>query len=176
ASRSRLLTSPATGLEHRIRVDGRLFARPARAGTPGERFRVQGVTYGPFAPNEAGEPFPDVARVREDFIRMRDIGINSVRTYHVPPEWFFRAADEQGMAVFVDVPWAKHVCFLESKQARREARQAIRLAAERGRGHPCILAYSIGNESPPNIVRWLGARHGGGFLAELADVGRRHGP
>src|SRR5262245_29765809 len=176
AGRSILPNSPATVLEHRIRVDGRLFARPARAGIPGERFRVQGVTYGPFAPNEAGEPFPDAARVREDFIRMRDIGINSVRTYHVPPEWFFRAADEQEMAVFVDVPWAKHVCFLESEQARREARQAVRLAAERGRRHPCVLAYSIGNEVPPNIVRWLGTRRVERFLAELADVTRQADP
>ncbi|HKB41936.1 MAG TPA: glycosyltransferase, partial [Gemmataceae bacterium] len=176
AGRSILPNSPATVLEHRIRVDGRLLARPARAGIPGERFRVQGVTYGPFAPNEAGEPFPDAARVREDFIRMRDIGINSVRTYHVPPEWFFRAADEQEMAVFVDVPWAKHVCFLESEQARREARQAVRLAAERGRRHPCVLAYSIGNEVPPSVVRWHGARRVQRFLAGLADAARQADP
>src|SRR6266545_722207 len=139
-------STPAVRSEQRVRVEGKLLVQPARGGTPGRRFRVQGVTYGPFGPNGAGEPFPDADRVAKDFALMRGIGINSVRTYHVPPEWLFRVADEEGMAVFVDVPWAKHVCFLESEQARREARQGVRLAAERGGRHPCVLAYSIGNE------------------------------
>src|SRR6516225_5096892 len=164
------------GLGNRVRVDGRFFARAAREDAPGWQFRVRGVTYGPFAPNGAGEPFPAPDRVGEDFARMRDAGINSVRTYHVPPEWLLRAADELGLAVFVDVPWAKHLCFLESDQARRDARKAVRLAVERGRGHPCVLAYSIGNEIPPNIVRWLGASRVERFLAELADVVRQADP
>src|SRR5262245_8072609 len=78
---------PASGPEHRVQVDGRLFARA------GQRFRIQGVTYGPFAPNGAGEPFPDAGRVAEDFVLMRGVGINSVRTYHVPPEWLLQMAD-----------------------------------------------------------------------------------
>ena len=79
-------------------------------------------------------------------------------------------------ARIVDVPWAKHLCFLESEQARREARQAVRLAAERGWRHPCVLAYSIGNEIPPNIVRWHGRRRVERFLAELQDVARQADP
>src|SRR5205823_978672 len=114
--------TPAVGSDHRVRVEGRLLARAGR------RFRVQGVTYGPFRSNGAGEPFPDANRVAEDFALMRGVGINSVRTYHVPPEWLLRVADEEGMAVFIDVPWAKHVCFLESDRAQSEARQTVRLA------------------------------------------------
>jgi GT2 family glycosyltransferase len=151
-------------------VDGLRFARA------GQRLRVRGVTYGPFAPNSAGEPFPDPDRVGEDFALMRAAGINSIRTYHVPPEWLLRLADEHGMTVFIDVPWAKHLCFLESDQARRDARQAVRRAAERGRDHPCVLAYSIGNEIPPNIVRWLGAGRVERFLAELRDVAKQTDP
>jgi GT2 family glycosyltransferase len=112
----------------------------------------------------------------KDFARMRDIGINAVRTYHVPPESFLRLGDEHGMAVLIDVPWAKHLCFLDSRQAREGARQAVRRAAGRGRGHPCVLAYSIGNEVPPAIVRWHGARRVERFLAELADVARQADP
>src|SRR5437660_1015199 len=92
--------TPAVGAEHRVGVEGRLLARAGR------RFRVQGVTYGPFGSNGAGEPFPDAIRVAEDFALMRGVGINSVRTYHVPPEWLLRVADEQDVGVFVDVPWA----------------------------------------------------------------------
>jgi GT2 family glycosyltransferase len=154
----------------RVRVDGKRLARA------GQRLRVRGVTYGPFALNALGEPFPEPERVREDFAGMRAAGINSVRTYHLPPEWFLVLADEEWMTVFIDIPWAKHLCFLDSRQVQEEARQAIRRAVLRGRAHPCVLAYSIGNEVPPSTVRWFGARRVERFLAELADVSRQTDP
>jgi hypothetical protein len=40
-----------------IRVDGKWFARAAG------RLRVRGVTYGPFAPDDKGDPFPAPDRV-----------------------------------------------------------------------------------------------------------------
>lgn len=154
----------------RVCVQGKLLGRGP------QRHRVHGVTYGPFAPNSAGEPLPVAARVAQDFARMRDVGINSVRTYHAPPEWLLSLADEHELTVFIDVPWAKHVCFLESAEARRDARAAVRQVAERGRRHGSVLAYSIGNEIPPNIVRWLGARRVERFLAELRDVAKQADP
>jgi GT2 family glycosyltransferase len=175
--RVRTSVAPGDGLHRngsvpraRASVDGKFLARGGR------RLRVRGVTYGPFAPGAGGEPFPPPDRVVEDFARMRAVGINAVRTYHLPPEWFLRLADERDMLVFIDVPWAKHLCFLESKQARAGAREAVRRAAARGREHPCVLAYSIGNEMPPGIVRWHGARRVERFLAELRDVARQADP
>jgi hypothetical protein len=107
---------------------------------------------------------------------MRAAGINSVRTYHVPPEWLLYRADEQGIGVLVDAPWSKHLCFLDSSTARNEARRLVRQVAQRGKSHPCILAYSIGNEIPPNIVRWHGARRVQRFLAELMDTAKQADP
>src|SRR2546421_9616625 len=72
----------------RVRVDGKFLTRGSL------RFRAQGVTYGPFAPNAAGEPFPSPSQSRDDFARMAAAGVNSVRTYHVPPEWFLAEADQ----------------------------------------------------------------------------------
>jgi GT2 family glycosyltransferase len=161
---------PAAPARQRVRVDGKRFARAGR------RLRVQGVTYGPFAVNGLGEPFPEPGRVRRDFTCMRDAGINAVRTYHLPPEWFLTLADEEGLAVFIDIPWAKHLCFLDSRRAHEEARQAVRQAALRGRVYSSVLAYSVGNEVPPSIVRWFGARRVERFLAELADVSRQTDP
>src|SRR5262245_51393063 len=69
----------STGLRDRVRVDGKFLARGRR------RLRVQGVTYGPFAPGADGEPFPALATVDEDFACMQVAGINALRTYHVPP-------------------------------------------------------------------------------------------
>jgi hypothetical protein len=154
----------------RVRVDGKFFARGDR------RLRVRGVIYGPFAPNADGDQFPSPRQVRDDFAGMTAIGVNAIRTYHAPPEWFLGLADEENVGVFVDVPWRKHLCFLESRVARREARAAVRQTVKRGRHHSCVLAYSIGNEIPPSIVRWHGRRRIQRFLGELADEARQADP
>jgi GT2 family glycosyltransferase len=154
----------------RLRVDGKFFARGNR------RVRIQGVTYGPFAPDKHGEPFPTPDRVDDDFARMQAIGINAIRVYHAPPQWFLERVDEWGMGIFADIPWRKHLCFLDSDEARKEARQFTQEVASRGRSHPCVLAYSIGNEIPPNIVRWHGARRIERFLAELVDIAKQTDP
>jgi O-antigen biosynthesis protein len=154
----------------RLRVDGKFFARG------GERWPVRGVAYGPFAPNPNGEPYPDPDRAADDFARMHAAGLNAIRTYHVPPEWLVHRASEDGMGILIDVPWCKHLCFLDSREARQEARDAVRRAAKRGRGHPCVLAYSIGNEIPPDVIRWHGTRRVERFLAELADAARQADP
>jgi len=40
------------GVQDRVRVDGKFLVRG------NQRLRIQGVTYGPFPPNEDAEPFP----------------------------------------------------------------------------------------------------------------------
>jgi O-antigen biosynthesis protein len=86
----------------RLRVEGKFFVRGK------QRLRLKGVTYGPFEPNQDGDAFPPPACVDEDFERMQDAGINAVRTYHLPPEWFLERADVKGIDVFIDVPWRKY--------------------------------------------------------------------
>jgi len=154
----------------RVTVDGKFLARG------GQRFRVQGVTYGPFTPNAEGEQFPAPGRVVADFAHMRAIGINCIRTYHVPPGWFLGLADEAGLAVLVDVPWSKHLCFLDHLELQRDARERIRAAAQRALEHPSVFACSIANEIPTDIVRWHGAARVESFLAELMDVAKQTAP
>jgi GT2 family glycosyltransferase len=159
----------------RVRVDGKFFARRGR------RVRVQGVTYGPFAPDVAGQTFLTPQRVRQDFAGMRAAGVNAVRTYHAPPEWFLHLADEEGLAVLVglpwiDLPWRQHLDFLQSRRIREQARAFVRQAARLGHNHSCLLAYCVGNELPPDVLRWHGARRVERFLAELADVARQADP
>ena len=47
----------------------------------GEKFWAKGVTYGSFLPNEEGDPFPPIWQVKDDFLRMAEAGINTVRLY-----------------------------------------------------------------------------------------------
>jgi GT2 family glycosyltransferase len=159
----------------RLRVDGKFFARQGR------RVRLQGVTYGPFAPDAEGQTFATPDRVRDDFVRMRAAGINAVRTYHFPPEWFLHLADDAGMAVFagvpwVDLPWRKHLDFLASRTIQSTARQLVRQAAKIGQQHPSLLAYCVGNEFPSDVLRWHGTKRVERFLAELRDVAKEADP
>src|SRR5262245_51864525 len=110
----------------RVCVDGKFFGRGGR------RIRIHGVTYGPFAPGETGEPFPAPGRLANALARMQALSINSLRTYHLPPPRLLEATEERGMTVFIDVPWPKHVCFLDSNEAQREARQLVAQAARLG--------------------------------------------
>ena len=152
------------------RVDGKFLSRGGR------RLRAKGVIYGPFPPGDDGHQFPGPGRVRDDFARMLDVGVNAIRTYHVPPTWLLEEAQGQGLSVLVDIPWSKHVCFLESRRHQAEARRAVRRAAERGGGRAAVLAYSIGNEISPDVVRWHGARRVERFLSELQDVVKQADP
>ena len=146
------------------RVAGKYLARGGRKVLP------RGVTYGPFPPNTRGEPFPEPAAAAADLVAMRRLGFDSIRTYCLPPAWLLAAAEEHGIAVLLDVPWAKHLSFLDSARLKADARQAVAAAAAVGGRFQSVLAYSIGNEIPADIVRWHGARQVARFLGELADV------
>lgn len=165
-----LIAATTAPVLDRMRVHGKGFT------IGGRRIRINGVTYGPFALNAAGEPFPARERVRDDFAMMRSTGINSIRAYHLPPEWVLELADEEGIGILIDAPWRKHLCFLDSEAAQKEARQVVRTIAGRGCHHSCVLACSIGNEIPPDVVRWHGANRVQRFLSELADVARQADP
>lgn len=145
----------------RIRADGKFFRRG------NEKFYVKGITYGPFAPNAAGEFFATPEQTARDFARIIELGANVLRVYYVPPKWFLDLALEHGLHLLVDVPWNKHLCFLDSAETRDEAVAAVRAAAEQCAGHAAVFAISVVNEVPPDILRWSGDRTVSEFIDEL---------
>ena len=96
----------------RVSVAGKFF----RLGE--KKFYVKGVAYGPFAPNAAGQPFASPERTASDFARIRELSANVIRVYHVPAKWFLDLAAEHELKVLIDIPWNKHLCFLDSAQHR----------------------------------------------------------
>ena len=87
---------------------------PTRLSAPGkfllrqgQKFWVKGVTYGTFRPDPvSGDQFPDEAAVARDFGLMRLHGINTVRTYTVPPRCLLDLAAEHDLHVMVGIPWS----------------------------------------------------------------------
>ncbi len=154
----------------RVRADGKFFRIGSR------KFHPKGVTYGPFRPDEKGCAFPPPERVAQDFALIRQLNANCLRVYHVPPIWLLDLAQQHGLKVLVDFPWPKHLCFLDDTSLREKIRRDTRAAAEALAGHPAVFALSLGNEIPPDIVRWHGAPRIEAFLGELAAIVKQVDP
>jgi GT2 family glycosyltransferase len=137
---------------------------------------VRGVTYGTFASDESGHPYPARAQVERDLTAMVACGVNSVRVYTVPPTWLLDAAHARGLRVMVGVAWEQHVAFLESTKQARWISEDVRRQIAPIAGHPALLCHAIGNEIPAPIVRWHGARRIEAFLELLATVARSEDP
>src|SRR6476646_513060 len=154
----------------RVQVDRKFFRLGAR------KFHVKGITYGPFAPNSETGTFPSPTQTARDFAQIVQLAANLLRTYYVPPVWFLDLASQNGLKVLIDVPWPKHLCFLDKPDLRQAARNAIRQAVGATRGHAAVFAYSVVNEISPEIVRWSGARKIEDFIEELIREAKQIDP
>jgi len=161
---------PRLAVDSRVRVGGKYLY----AGS--EKFTIQGVAYGPFCPGPDGCDYHDHERVERDFSAMVEHGINTVRTYTVPPVWLLDAASAHGLRVMVGLPWEQHVTFLDDRRTRRRIRTSVREGVRRCAGHPAVLAYTIGNEIPAPIVRWHGHRAIERFLEQLYHIAKAEDP
>jgi len=139
------------------------------------KFFVKGVTYGPFKPDAEGHYLGPPAQVERDLAQMREVGLNVVRIYHVPPVWFLDCCAAAGMRVLITLPWAKHVEFL-GRKSRNQISAMVRTAVATNRGHPAIFGYLVGNEISSTMVRWLGVRRVTEFVEHLIRIGRETDP
>jgi len=154
----------------RPRVDGKFVA------VGDERLWLAGVTYGTFAPGEDGAPYGDRAQVEADFRAMVANGINTVRTYTVPPRWLLDAALRQGLWVTVGLPWEQHVAFLDARQSAAAIEARVREGVAACAGHPALLGYLVGNEIPASIVRWHGRARVERFIERLCRAAKQEDP
>lgn len=153
------MTNPPA--ETRAAVDGKFLS------VEGGRFLVKGVTYGAFPPDAAGRQFPAAEIVEDDFARMRDAGLNTVRTYTAPDPGLLDAAARHGLRLMIGLPWPQHVAFLDDPGLCRRIRGDIIEQVRRLSEHPAALVFALGNEIPAPVVRWHGQAHVERFLREL---------
>jgi O-antigen biosynthesis protein len=156
-------------------IDGKQFLRDGR------RFHIRGVTYGTFRPRGDGARYPETPRLDEDLAGMAAAGFTTVRTYTAPPDDLLDAAGQRGLAVLAGAfyPDWRYLLGASRSEFRRvtaEARDTVAAQARRLASHDEVLAISLGNEIPADVVRWYGTRRVAGVLAELADVVRDADP
>src|SRR3954469_11004511 len=137
---------------------------------------VKGVTYGTFTPDDDGVDFPPPARVEEDFAAMARCGVNTVRTYTVPPRQLLDIAQRHGLYVMVGLPWEQHVAFLDDRARCASIEARVREGVRACREHPAVLAYTIGNEVPAGIVRWHGRKRAERWLERLYRAAKQEDP
>jgi len=153
----------------RPEVHGKFF----RVGD--EKLYLRGVTYGPFAPGSGGEHY-DPGRARDDFARMSEAGVNTVRLYTPPPEWLLDAAADHGLFVFAGLAWEQHVAFLDERRRTKAIVGRVRSEVAARAGHPALLAWAVGNEIPAPVVRWHGASAVRSFVARLHNAAKQADP
>jgi GT2 family glycosyltransferase len=141
-----------------------------------QRFLVKGIAYGTFAPDADGHQFPRIDRVLEDMRAMQRLGTNTVRTYTVPSQPVLDAAAASGLKVMVGIPWTQHVAFLDDARLRRSIRDDVAAAVRACASHPAALLFAIGNEIPPNVVRWHGRTRIERFLQTIYDAAKDAAP
>jgi beta-galactosidase/beta-glucuronidase len=107
---------------------------------------------------------------------MTQLGANCIRTYTVPPHWLLDLAHRYRLKVMVGIPWSQHITFLDSPDVIAEIRQTVANAVQACRDYPAVFAYLIGNEIPPDIVRWHGVEKVRTFLKELMTIVKAHHP
>ncbi|HXJ72340.1 MAG TPA: glycosyltransferase, partial [Candidatus Dormibacteraeota bacterium] len=101
---------------------------------------------------------------------------NTLRVYYVPPPWFLDLAGDLGLRLFIDIPWPKHLCFLDRRDSQQAARQTVRSGVSSCRGHPAVLALSVVNEVPAEVARWSGPGRVERFIEELVDEAKQIDP
>ncbi len=152
------------GSRPRLEVRGKFFF----AGD--EKVPLRGVTYGPFAPDAEGYRYPPPEVAARDLALITELGANCLRLFTPPPRWLLDMAAERNLWVLVGIPWAEHVCFLDSEEITDVVRRTVSEVVEACRNHPAVGAFLVGNEIPPDIVRWYGPQRIAGFLRELVGM------
>ncbi|WP_050023957.1 glycosyltransferase [Verrucomicrobium sp. BvORR034] len=163
--------SPAQPGAGAWRVSGRWF----REAT-GAKVYLRGVTYGPFKPNAQGLPWPEEARLQDDFRKMAALDFNTVRVYEPPTEAVLQAARDTGLRLLVGIPWTQHVDFLSEPAIQAEAITRVQDAARRLGRDPVVAGLLVGNEIEKTLVRWMRPEPVRRFLEKLIATVKTEAP
>lgn len=115
----------------------------------GERLVFRGVNRHEFHPQRGRAV--TLADMREDLLAMKRLNFNAVRTCHYPDaDGWYELCNELGMYVIDEANIETHgmgaLATREAQWATAYLDRAIRMCL-RDRNHPCVVSWSLGNES-----------------------------
>jgi hypothetical protein len=117
----------------------------------------------------------------DDVADMAEAGFTVVRTYTEPTPDLLDAVGARGMRTLAGVffPDWRYLLGSSRRDTRRvaaDARAEVRAVARRLAGDDRVLALSLGNEIPADVIRWFGADAVGAVVEELVEVVREEDP
>jgi beta-glucuronidase len=87
--------------------------------------------------------------MRQDIEILKRLGANAVRSHYPTDEMFMDYCDENGLAFMSEVPaWQYSPEQLARKTVQEKIKSQFRGMVARDMNHPCVLAWSLGNEWP----------------------------
>ena len=153
ADRPSQLSVRAEPIAHQVR----LVAKGKFLFAGDDKFYVKGVTYGAFRPDDQRREYWDLQKIEADFAQMAANGINAVRIPHtMPPRSLLDAALRYGLRVMVGLSAEQFVGYLIDRKQAPDIDEVVRTKVRTVSDHPALLCYSIGNEIPAPVARWLG--------------------
>ena len=160
--------------EHRGETRGVVRPDGKHLWEEGRPWRVRGVTYGSFRGRLDDELFPETLQVKKDFAAISDLGLNTVRTYSLPPDDVLDLAEEFGLKLLVGLHYddwrlATHAGRRTNRNVLNSGRAAVHEALDRCSGRDCIFAIAVGNEVPGDLVRVHGIGAVEDVLSELVS-------
>jgi len=136
------------------RASGRPSVRGKFIYCGGEKLFIRGVTYGTFRPDANGDEFPSPETVERDFDLMHRNGVNAVRTTRRAALVVGRRAATR-LLIMAGLPVERSAAFLDYRECVRAAGAMCARKVRALAGHSALLCFTIGNEIPASIVRWL---------------------
>ncbi len=136
---------------------------------------IRALAYGPFAPSSSPEQTQLSLRekIRLDAPVIRKLGANTIRLYEVPDRLTLDLLHSEKLAVILTLAWSQHLTFLTDSKASRIVEEEIESQINCLYPHPAIKAILVGNEIPPEIVRWQGTNRTLRFLDRLISRVRK---
>jgi GT2 family glycosyltransferase len=117
--------------------------------------------------------FPETGRIQADLRSMATAGLNVLRTYVPPPQELIELAGELGMRVIVGVHYDDWRQFGTERGVHQKVldagTRALDDVLDRLDGLTHVLAVSIGNEVPGDLVRLHGIHPVEKVLSQLAE-------
>jgi len=141
-----------------------------------EKWLAKGFTYGPFAPLDCGDCYPDTKQLHRDFADMVACGVNCIRLYNMPSDRVVECASEFGLRLIIDIPWPKHLDVFDEVELQKFCFAIADDCVKKSVQWDSVFAILLGNEIPADYVRWHGPRKVEQFLKQMYEKAKSLAP